>query len=336
LDNVTLAAIADHDPAGLRKAAERSGAPRQYLDYRELLEKEKPDLVSIAPRHPDCHKEMALAAIAAGASLFMEKPMTESPAEADAILAAAEKKGVKLCIAHNRRWTSEFVQVKALVAEGLLGKIREVRIQGKQDSRAGGEDLIVLGTHDFDLMRFYFGDPLWCFAQVLAQGRDAGPQDVHRAQEPLLVAGDTIRAMFAFPANLMVRWDSVNTGDQWNTRFSPRDNWAFEIFGTQGIIAYQSGFGFAWLNSPFLAHKDNTRWQDLPKPKNWPPPSHELHPIKSLIHALETNTQPVCSGSDGRWTVEMVAAIYQSHKARARVSFPLTDREHPLRNYGKG
>jgi predicted dehydrogenase len=209
LDNVTLVAIADADEAGLRKAAERSGAQRQYRDYREMLQKEKPDLVSIAPRHPDCHKDMALASIEVCAGIFMEKPFTETLADADTILAAAEKRGVKILVAHNRRYTPDFMQVKALLDRGLIGAVREVHIQGKQDSRVGGEDMIVLGTHDFDLMRYYFGDQQWCFASVTAQGRDITRQDVRRGSEPILVAGDTIRATFGFPKNLAVHWCSV-------------------------------------------------------------------------------------------------------------------------------
>ncbi len=94
LENVDVEAIADRDPAGLQKAAARCGARRQYTDYREMLEKEKPDLVSIAPRHPDCHPELALAAIAVCRGIFIEKPFTETAAAADQILAAAEKRGV--------------------------------------------------------------------------------------------------------------------------------------------------------------------------------------------------------------------------------------------------
>jgi predicted dehydrogenase len=331
LDNVTVEAIADSDAGGLQKAAERSGAKRQYRDYREMLRKEKPDLVSIAPRQPDCHKEMALAAIEVCQGIFMEKPFTETVAEADAILTAAEKRGVKIQVAHNRRYTPGFMQVKPLLAQGLIGAVREVRIQGKQDSRAGGEDMIVLGTHDFDLMRYYFGDPLWCFAHVTVQGRDVTRQDARRGSEPILVAGDTIRATFGFPNNLAVHWCSVKTGDHWNTSFAKRDKWAFEILGTKGILAYQSGLEFAWLDAPFLAQKDEVvKWKDLPAPADWNPPDHARHPIKSLIHAIETNTQPVCSGYDGRWAVEMVAAVYQSHLRKARVGFPLADRQNPL------
>jgi predicted dehydrogenase len=331
LTNVTLEAIADADAAGLQKAAERSGARRSYRDYREMLRKEKPDLVSIAPRQPDCHREMALAAIDVCQGIFIEKPFTETVTDADAILASAEKRGVKIQVAHNRRYSSGFMHIKPLLAQGLIGAVREVRIQGKQDSRAGGEDMIVLGTHDFDLMRYYFGDPLWCFACVTAQGREVTRQDARRGSEPILVAGDTIRATFGFRNNLAIHWSSVKTGDPWNTSAVKGEKWAFEILGTKGILAYQSGLEFAWLDSPFLAQKDGAvKWKDLPAPADWTPPEHTRHPVKSLIHAIETNTQPVCSGYDGRWAVEMVSAVYQSHLRKARVSFPLADRQNPL------
>lgn len=331
LDNVTVEAVADPDPDGLKRAAERSGAKRQYRDYRQMLEKEKPDLVSIAPRHPDCHPDMALAAIEVCRGIVMEKPMTETPADADAILAAADRRGVKICVGHNRRWTADFVRLGALLEQGLIGTVRQVHIQGKQDERAGGEDLLVLGTHDFDLMRFYFGDPLWCMASVTVGGRDITRADVRKGREPVWVAGDTIHALFGFPSNVMVSWHSVKTTDHWNQPFAKREKWAFEILGTKGIVAYQSGLGFAWLDSPFLAHLDDTaRWRPLPQPKDWTWPEHARHPVKSLLHAIQTDTQPVCSGHDGRWAVEMVAAVYESQRLRARVTFPLADRTHPL------
>ena len=95
LDNVTIAAVADADPAGLKRTAERSGAQRTYADFHEMLEKERPNLVSIGPRQPDCHREMALAAIEVGAHIYMEKPISEFPKDADDILSARRKKALK-------------------------------------------------------------------------------------------------------------------------------------------------------------------------------------------------------------------------------------------------
>jgi predicted dehydrogenase len=331
LENVTVEAVADRDAAGLKKGAERSGARRQYRDYREMLEREKPDLVCIAPRHPDCHEEMCLAASEVCRGIFVEKPFTETCVAADKVLAAAAPRGVKIQVAHNRRYTTEFVRAGALLREGLIGRVRTVQIHGKQDSRAGGEDLLVLGVHDFDLMRFYFGDPFWCQASVTKDGHDLTRADVTTGKEPFLVGGDTIHAMFAFPAGIMVHWDSVKSPDHWNTNFSRREKWAFEILGTKGILAYQSGGDFAWLDSPFFTNEDEkVRWRPLPAPARFDWPDYAWHPIQSLIHAIETGGQPVCSGSDGRWAIEMVAAVYEAQRTRARVTFPLADRGNPL------
>lgn len=332
LDNVRVEALSDPDPAGRQAAAARAGAARTYADYREMLERERPDLVSIAPRQPGEHREMALAAIEAGAHLFIEKPLTETPAEADAILAAAAGRSTKIVVAHNRRWTPEFVQAGEAVRRGLIGSVREVQIHGKQDRRVGGEDLIVLGTHDFDLMRLYFGDPTWCYASVTVDGRDITAADVRQGAEPITVAGDTVRALFGFPGNLGITWSSVRAADGWNLRSSPRERWAFEILGTKGIVAYQSGVGFRWSDSPFfLRGEEGTGWQPLPAPEAFQIPESRSHPIRSLIAAIETGGEPVCSGADGRWAIEMVAAVYESQRTKSRVSFPLEVRDHPLR-----
>jgi predicted dehydrogenase len=260
----------------------------------------------------------------------MEKPFTETLLEADSVVAAAEKRGLKIVVAHNRRYTADFVRVKALLAEGFAGQVREVRIQGKQDSRVGGEDMVVLGTHDFDLLRFYFGDPLWCLGTVTQAGRDVTKQDARQGQEPIVVAGDTIRTHFAFSDGVYAHWSSVKTREGWSRPADRRDHWAFELLGTKRIVAYQSGAGFACLDSPYLLHPDNAaRWQPLPEPKS-ATPEHQKHMARDLIHALETHSAPLCGAADGRWTLEMLTAVYQSHFARARVAFPLASRQNPL------
>lgn len=336
IENVSVVAVADENAEGLKKAAERSGAKNQYLDYKVMLEKEKPDMVAIGPRQPDCHREMALACINAGAHIYMEKPMTESLDAADDIIHAAEQKNVKVALGHTRRFMPDFASVKALIDQGFLGTVLEVRFQGKQDSRVGGEDFIVLGTHDFDIMRFYFGNPLWCFASITSDGHDISEKDVHMGHEPILVAGNTIRAQFAFTKNIHTYWTSIKTDDHWNDNFSDRQKWRFEIYGTKRILAYQSNFGMAYLDSPFPAHMDDKAiWKKIPKPKNWHQAMYEKHPIRNLIYAIETDTQPLCSGYDGRWTIEMLAAAYRSQIHKCRIEFPLIQRNNPLKELKK-
>lgn len=331
LENVSLEAIADVHPEGLKKAAERSGAKRQYQDFHEMLEKERPELVSIAPRVPEKHREMALAAIAVGAHLLIEKPMTEHLDEADEIVAAAEKTGVKVAVAHTRRFTTDFVKIKRLLEEDFLGTVLDVRIEGKQDSRAGGEDLIVLGTHAFDIMRWYFEDPLQCYATVTADGKPISREDVRKGREPILVAGDTIRAMFAFPKQVGCAWYSTRTADEWNRSPKGYERWGFTIHGTKGMIAHQSTVGTSYSEFPHLLQPKKTpEWKPLPDPKRWPIEKHESHLIRNLIHAIENDVEPLCNGKDGRWAVEMVSGVYESERMGGPVKFPLKERKNPL------
>ena len=328
-EDVAVTGVADPDDAGARRAAERSGAVRTYRDYREMFVTERPDLVCIAMRRPALHLEIARAAMAHAKGIFTEKPMTETLPQADALCTATRERDVKVAVAHNRRYDAEFAQARALIADGFAGEIREVNMHGKQDSRAGGEDMIVLGTHDFDFLRWCFGDPLWCSAAVTVGGRDVTRADIRRGSEPMRVAGDTIHAQFGFRDGLVARWSSVTTKDDWTTRRLRRERWAFEIIGSRRILAWQSGLGFRFLDSPFHLHPDVPEdWQPLPDAPAGAPGA--VPPARDLIAAIEQGGAPRCSAADGRWAVEMLTAVYQSHFGRLRVAFPLDDRSEPL------
>lgn len=335
LDNVTVTAVADENPEGLRKAKAKIGVENAYLDYREMIAKEKPDLVSIASRQPDCHRDMALAAIEAGAHIYMEKPITEIPSEGDEILQAANAKNIKIGVAHTKRYSNLFLRMKELMDEGYFGEVLEVRFTGKQDARVGAEDLIVLGSHDMDIMRLFFGDPLWCMASVLQDNRDAVKEDIFKGQEPYTLLGNTIRADYQFSNNVQCRWTSVKGSTEWNGVFQHKgrtiQKWGFMLFGTKRVLSYMEGIGTFVLDFPFIPSNDKELdwipFESLGEPKK---PDHFSHPIKNLIHAIETDTQPHCSGVDAWWAVEMVNAVYHSHKAKARVDFPVKNRNHPL------
>ncbi len=340
LEDVHVSAVADVERGGAREAAEVSGADRIYLDYEKMLVKERPDLVSIATRQPQFHRDMALAAIDVGAHIYMEKPITETPAEADAIIEAAERQGVKIAVGHVRRLMPEFLNPGRLLEQRIIGIVLEVRGYGKMDQRVGGEDLIVLGTHDFDLWRLYFGDPEWCFATVTTGSESIRPEDVRRGREPYLVAGDTIRAQYEFPGGIRAYWSSIAAGALWNRNsrvpgdpMEGRERWGFDILGTEGNLYYRSGQGFRLLRTHYLVPGvDDIHWEELPEMRE-PLPDYKTHPIRNLIRAVEEDTEPFCSARDARWTVEMVSAVYQSQIAREPVGFPLEYRQHPLERF---
>ncbi len=86
-----MVAVADPDEQGRREVAAAVGAERTYEDYREMLEKEALEIVTVGPRWVDCHEEMVLACVAAGCHIYCEKPMAHSLESADRMVSAAER-----------------------------------------------------------------------------------------------------------------------------------------------------------------------------------------------------------------------------------------------------
>src|SRR5262249_6279792 len=80
---IEVSALAYPNAQGLAGTAAKIGAPRSYADYREMLEKERPNLVSIAMRESDQHHAIALATLKAGAHIYCEKPFVIAPVESD-------------------------------------------------------------------------------------------------------------------------------------------------------------------------------------------------------------------------------------------------------------
>src|SRR5262245_41706386 len=134
LDNVEIVAVADEDEKG-RAAAQRLGAKNAYADYRQMLEKERPAIVSVADRWLDGHRDMVLACARARASIFLEKPMCRTLAEADEMVRECEIRHVKLAVAHQTRYSPRLQRVKELIADGRLGDLIELRGRGKEDNR---------------------------------------------------------------------------------------------------------------------------------------------------------------------------------------------------------
>ena len=105
IEQAEVVAVADPDPQGRAAAAKRLKAPKSYADYRRMLEKERPQIVSVAPRWLDCHYDMVLACAEFGCHVFLEKPMCQNLGQADAMIAALEKRNLKLAIAHQTRYS---------------------------------------------------------------------------------------------------------------------------------------------------------------------------------------------------------------------------------------
>ncbi len=148
-----LIALSDTREEVLAKAGERYGVPadHQYRNYREMLAREKPDIVSVATQ-PEHRAQIVLDAVEAGASaIYAEKAMAASMAEADALVAACEAKGVFFNIGTNRRWDARWDQLRGVVASGRLGSLQAIV------SHCTGT-LFNSASHTIDLMLRLHGD----------------------------------------------------------------------------------------------------------------------------------------------------------------------------------
>ncbi|MBM4077075.1 MAG: Gfo/Idh/MocA family oxidoreductase, partial [Planctomycetes bacterium] len=132
-----VVAVADENPAGLESAKMTTGAKRGYADYRKMLANEDLDIVAVAPRL-DLHRDMVLACAEHGRHVYMEKPFVRDLEQADDVVQACEKNGIKLSIAHINRFSPIRMMCKKLVEDGEIGEILEIRSRGKEDSRRGG------------------------------------------------------------------------------------------------------------------------------------------------------------------------------------------------------
>lgn len=169
IPNVDVVAGCDIVPAMRDQFLERwSGRwpdAKVYENYREMLDKEKPELVTIAT--PDfLHADPFIMAVESGArGIFCEKPLATNIEDANLMVEAARKSGVVVNIDFTRRWTPQFVAARALVDEGAIGKLSQIIVE------LGSERAMLwrYHPHAIDMMAYYArSDPDWVVGELEA------------------------------------------------------------------------------------------------------------------------------------------------------------------------
>ncbi len=169
LPDVELTAVVNHRPESMATFADEFNIPRQYATIGALLQDGGVDAVSInTPNY--LHAPQTIAALEAGVHVMVEKPMATNATEARAMVAASERSGALLMVAHCWRFDEEVLWVKEQVGSGRIGDV--VRTTGysvhvnwgpsgwfTQKKFAGGGALADMGIHAIDTARFLLGDP---------------------------------------------------------------------------------------------------------------------------------------------------------------------------------
>jgi predicted dehydrogenase len=336
ITNVDVVAVADADDKGRALAAQRLKAKRSYADYRQMLAKERPQIVGVAVRWLDQHRDMVVACAEAGASMLLEKPFARTLAEADEMITACERHHVKLAIAHPTRYSPRSQRIRDLIADGRLGDLLEFRARGKEDSRGGGEDLMVLGTHLMDLMRLLGGDARWCYARVSQAGKLVTAAQVREGGEGMgLTAGDQVTAQYGFDKGVVGYFASHRAKHGAGARFG------LQIYGSKGIIQLIAGSlpaAYFLEDTSWFPGRSKAQWQEITSAGVGKPEPLEssgqaqgnLWIAQDLIDAIEKDRQPLGSMYDGRAALEMIMAVYEAHRIKGPVELPLKSRRHPL------
>jgi predicted dehydrogenase len=240
-----LACLADVTGEAAAKAAAALGFARSTSDWRALVADPEIDVVNITTPNA-LHKEMALAAIAAGKHVYCEKPLAPLAADAREMAEAAEKKRVKTQVGFNYLCNPMLGLARDMIAAGELGEIRGYRGLHAEDymadalspftfrhDPAGGGALADIGSHALATAEFVMGPAAGPISRVLGDcvtvitERPDGKGGTRRVE-----VDDIGRAFlrFANGAAGSIEGNWIATG-----RKMQHD---FEVFGTKGALAF--------------------------------------------------------------------------------------------------
>ena len=150
-------------------SAKHGGQIRLYQRVEDMLADPAIDVVDITGL-PSLHRDQAVAAAKAKKHIILEKPMANSPEEVADIVAAAEKAGVKGCVCFECRFSSQMQATRALLDEGLLGKLHYAEVdyyhgigpwygqfRWNTARKEGGSALLTAGCHALDALLMLMG-----------------------------------------------------------------------------------------------------------------------------------------------------------------------------------
>jgi UDP-N-acetylglucosamine 3-dehydrogenase len=302
--DVTLEAIADVSPERLEKARQPSGAEQAYTDFRKMFAAQRFDAVVVAT--PDeAHLEPCLAALKAGAHLFVEKPLARTADDADAIVAAAQAAGRVLAVGHTLRFDTAYVFARDLVLSGKLGRIVHgyARRNGSLDDGWPGDRDRVQGVdpttplkrsslahylmiHDIDVVHWITG---------IQHSRVRGA----RLPTDLSLGLGGVVALTEGPDGSAVVFES-----SWVRPAGPsnRTSIMLEIIGTEGMVEIIGGQAVHYWRNGEYEHPRVASY-------SFSEPSVYGDEIEDFVQAIRNNRAPLCPGRDGAYAVRVADAI---------------------------
>lgn len=289
-DKLELVAICDINEEKVKELSVEYGVP-YFLDYKEIPEKTDAEAVILNLPH-GLHCESSIFFLEAGLDVLLEKPMANTVAECDAMIAAANKSGKKLAIGHIQRFYNACHIVRDYVRSEELGKLCMV--------------------HELRSVNYFKPDrPRWFLSKKLAGGGIVMNYGAHLLDKVLFVTGDSVKDVSARCANLKNSEDieghaqffvELNNGVSAAATFSGYCPVGFEtifVF-TDGAMKI-TGVSRVWVN------KDGT-WVEIPGANDG---LHMLRQLEEFYKMVRGEENEMPTAEYGRNIIAAIEDIYK-------------------------
>ena len=309
-----LVAVGHYDPSRFAEIGERFGVP--CLSEADVLARPDVDVVCLATPSGQ-HAAQTIAAAGAGKHVLVEKPLALSLADADAMISACDRAGVRLGVLLQRRVEPLFRQVYEAVRAGDLGDITMASVcmpyhrpQAYYDLAAwrgtweqdGGGVLMNQGIHFVDLLLWLMGaDPVRITARAATLQRK-------------IEVEDTVVATLEFSTGALATLSATSTAP---TGFRQR----VELYGTAGAIQLEGEAVVRWETAtgtgPGAASPSSSSASAAAPASPFPtagsqsPVAHAAL-VRDFVQALHDGRPPAVDGREGRRSVAAVLGIYEA------------------------
>ena len=231
-EGMEVVGVCEPDAERRAVAAETEEVP-VYESLDEVVADDGVDMVALIVPH-DLHAPLAIQALNAGKHVITEKPLCVHVAEADEMIATAKANDVCLTTYHNRRWDQDFVTVKYLIDQGMLGEVFmvECHVGGarplngwRRDEKSGGGMLRDWGAHLIDQCVQIAGGPaVKVFADL-----------DHRMWTDIMDVPTPNQLLVQFESGM---WADISLS---NISWVPRPRW--RVLGEEGGLLKDTGGG---------------------------------------------------------------------------------------------
>ncbi len=319
LENVEVVAVAD-PVAASRDAAIELGVATAFADYREMLERDDIQVISVTTPN-FMHAEATIAALEAGKHVLCEKPLAMNTQEGEAMVEAARRTGNNLMCGFHYRFTPEVQCLKKFAAAGSFGDMYYTRVQALRrrgipgwglfinKEKNGGGPLIDIGVHMLDSAMHVLGYP----KVVAVSGQTY--QKFGKRGDVVGLFGQWDYKNFTVEdlASAYVRFENGATlvlESSFVAEMEESEKMGFQIFGDKGGAEYNSNSG-----SLKMFREEHMTLLDL-TPKFLPKGVQAHHAqIASFVESVRNDTPVFTPGEEALSITRIIEAIYQSSEA---------------------